>query len=217
MTDLPSRPAGGPLLAPVLAAAVTLLAATWRVKRTDDHLLDEAVADGAAVLAFWHGEQLMMVPTHAQRGFSAMASLSRDGELLARVIARLGYGAIRGSSSRGGGDALRKSIALLGGGGCPALAVDGPRGPRMVPHPGALVMAARTGRPIIFGVAHARPALRLGSWDLFEIPPPLATVRIAYGRMEAPASDAPGTIQAACERLGERMRALSAALRDESA
>lgn len=78
-------------------------------------------------------------------------------------------------------------------------------------------MAARTGRPIIFGVAHARPALRLGSWDLFEIPPPLATVRIAYGRMEAPASDAPGTIQAACERLGERMRALSAALRDESA
>ncbi len=216
MPDLPSRPAGGPLLAPVLAAAVTLLAATWRIKRIDGHLLEEAVADGAAVLAFWHGEQLMMVPTHARRGFSAMASLSRDGELLARVIARLGYGAIRGSSSRGGGEALSKSVALLEGGGCPALAVDGPRGPRMVPHPGALIMAARVGRPIIFGVAHARPALRLGSWDRFEVPPPLASIRIAYGRMEAPTSDAPDIIQAAREQLGERMRAASARLRSGS-
>ncbi|MFT5683236.1 MAG: lysophospholipid acyltransferase (LPLAT)-like uncharacterized protein [Myxococcota bacterium] len=213
MPDLPSRPAGGPLVPPILAAAVTLLAATWRVRHIDGHLLEEAVADGAAVLAFWHGEQLIMVPTHARRGFHAMASLSRDGELLAQTITRLGYGAIRGSSSRGGGSALKQSVTLLSRGVCPALAVDGPRGPRFEPHPGVLIMAARTSRPIVYGVAHARPALHLRSWDRFEIPAPFARVEIAYGRIEAPVDDAPETIEKARQHLGERMRATSEQLR----
>jgi lysophospholipid acyltransferase (LPLAT)-like uncharacterized protein len=215
MPDILTRPAGGPLAPPLLATAVSLLAATWSVERTDAHLLEDALADGATVLAFWHGEQLLMVPTHARRGFLGMASLSRDGELLARTIQRLGFGTIRGSTSRGGGGALEESVAALRAGGSPGLAVDGPRGPRHEPHPGALVMAARTGRPIIYGVAVARPVLRLRSWDRFEIPAPLARVRIAYGRLEPPPDDDPRTIGPARQLLGERMRALSGRLRGE--
>ena len=213
MPNFPSRPAGGLLAAPLLSAAVTALSWTWRVKRVGANLLEEAVSEGGTVLAFWHGDQLLMVPSHAGRGFLAMASLSRDGELLARSIARLGYGLIRGSSSRGGGAALQQSIQALRSGSCPALAVDGPRGPRHTPHSGALVMAARTQRPIIYGAAHASPALRLRSWDGFAIPSPFARVEIAYGRLEAPSDDRPATIEVARQRLQDRMRALSRDLR----
>lgn len=209
MSDLPSRPAGGMLAAPLLSTAVSALSWTWRVERSGAHLLDEAVSEGGTVLAFWHGEQLLMVPTHAGRGFLGLASLSRDGELLARTIARLGYGRIRGSTSRGGRAALHAAVQALRGGGCPALAVDGPRGPRHTPHPGALIMAARTQRPIIYGVARARPAVLLRSWDRFAVPIPFARVEIAYGRLEAPCDDQPETIEAARQALQERMRELS--------
>ena len=70
-------------------------------------------------------------------------------------------------------------------------------------------MAARTGRPIIYGVAHARPAVRLRSWDRFIIPAPFARITIAYGRLEAPDDDRPETIEAARLVLQARMRALS--------
>ena len=216
MPDLPSRPAGGRLAPPLLAAAVSALAWTWRIERIDADLLESALSEGATVLAFWHGEQLLMVPTHAHRGFLGMASLSRDGELLARTIARLGYGLVRGSSSRGGAFALQESVQALQEGGCPVLAVDGPRGPCHEPHPGALIMAARTGRPIIYGVAHAWPALSLGSWDRFVIPTPLAKIRIAYGRQEPPPDDDPETISVARMRLQERMRSLSIQLSGRS-
>ena len=182
------------------------------MERIDDHLLETALSEGAAVLAFWHGEQLMMVPTHARRGLRAMASLSRDGELLARVIHRLGYGAIRGSTSRGSGAAFHSGLDGLRQGASAALAVDGPRGPFRVPHPGAVVLAARSQCPLIYGVAHTTTAVRLSSWDRFVIPLPLSCVRIAYGRMEPPSSDAPDVIEAARTTLQARMRALSGTL-----
>lgn len=209
MSDVPSSPAGGALAAPLLSTIVSVLASTWRIERRDEHLLLDAAAAGGTVLAFWHGEQLLMVPTHAERGFLGMASLSRDGELLARTIARLGFGLIRGSSSRGGSAALQASIQALRDGGCPALAVDGPRGPRHTPHAGALVMAARTQRPIIYGVACARPVVRLRSWDRFVIALPFARVLIAYGRLEAPSDDRPETIESARLALQQQMRALN--------
>ena len=215
MSDLPTQPAGGPVAAPLLAGAVRLLAATWRIERIGAELLDDAV-DGGAVLAFWHGEQLPMVAAHARRGFLGMASLSRDGELLARVIARLGYGLIRGSTSRGGRAALSESVAALREGRSPALAVDGPRGPHHRPHPGALIIAARTGRPIVYGVVSASPALRLSSWDRFIIPLPLARVRIAYGSLPAPPTDDPQAIEAARLALESEMVALSERLSQTS-
>ena len=77
-------------------------------------------------------------------------------------------------------------------------------------------MAARTGRPIVYGVASAKPALLLSSWDRFVIPAPLARIHIAYGRMEAPEDDAPQTIAAAREALQDAMRALSCRLSDST-
>jgi len=137
-----------------------------------------------------------------------MASASRDGELLAQVIERMGFGVIRGSTSRGAVGALRASLRAMDSGVSPALALDGPRGPAHVPQLGAAHLAARTQRPVIYMVAHTTWAVRLRSWDRFVVPLPGAVVTIGYGRMDPPASDK-AAVRAASVDLGRRMEALA--------
>ena len=180
-----------------------LLSDTWRFRFENPELRDRTLAGGPAILAFWHGEQMAMIRAHAHRGFVGLASRSLDGELLAQVIARFGYEVVRGSSSRGGASAIRECIRALERGASPALAIDGPRGPRHVPHPGAIAIAMRTGRPILFGVALPSRAWRLQSWDRFEIPGPRAEIRIRYGVLEPPTDRAAGLAE-----LTSRMEAL---------
>jgi lysophospholipid acyltransferase (LPLAT)-like uncharacterized protein len=194
-----------PLLALTIPELVRLWSRTWRYRFDNPEVVEQTLAEGPAVLAFWHGEQLAMIAAHGGRGFVGLASRSLDGELLAQVIGRLGYDVIRGSTSKGGASALRGCLKLLEEGRSPAIALDGPRGPHHVPHAGALALSAMSGRPILFGVTSARPKLQLGSWDRFEIPLPGAEVRFRYGVLEPPSRDG---IEAARATLAERMEAL---------
>ena len=191
-----------------LGLGFRLLAATWRVRRVDADLFERTLREGPAILACWHAEQLGLLGTHLGRGFQVMVSLSRDGELLAGALPVLGLGAVRGSSSRGGREALEACAARLTEGRSVALAVDGPRGPQHEPKAGAAVLAARVGRPILLLSAEVRPAARLRSWDRLEIPWPLARVRIRYARLEAP-EDEPAEIAAKTAQIREGLRALS--------
>ena len=212
------RPSGGPLAAPTLSAVLRAWSATWRVHRHNWGPIQAARAEGPGILAFWHGEQVAMIGTHRHDGFAGMASLSPDGELLARCIAHLGYLPLRGSASRGGKKAFEEALSAMQRGLSPALAVDGPRGPRHQPHVGAAALAAVTGRPIIWCLTHARPALRLRSWDRFEIPLPGARVDLHYGLFPAP--EDPGDrqeVEAARQSLGELMRARWSSLHGEPA
>ena len=151
-----------------------MLAWTWRVERPPWPV------PGPCVVAFWHGEQLPLVALHRGLGMTGMASLSRDGELLARVLGLLGYAVIRGSGSRGGGDALFAALGVVREGGRPALALDGPRGPAGTVHTGAAALATRARVPVVWGRVEAA-GLRLRSWDRFLIPWPFARVRVTYG------------------------------------
>jgi lysophospholipid acyltransferase (LPLAT)-like uncharacterized protein len=162
------------ILAPVVAFGLRILAWTWRVRVGGD------AARGPVVYAFWHGLQLPLVALHRDRGIVGMASQSRDGELLAGVISRLGFGTIRGSSSQGGSMALRASVRALRDGHSVALAVDGPRGPRHHVHPGALAAAQMASVALVAVRCRARPALRLSSWDRFCIPLPFALVEVEH-------------------------------------
>ncbi len=173
----------------LLALAVRALAATWRVRLSGRELLDRALAEGPVILACWHGEQLALIAAHRGSGFDLMVSLSRDGDLLAKVLPHLGMSSVRGSSSRGGSEALEESLRRLGEGRTPAFAVDGPRGPALEPKAGAAVLAARSGRPLILLSARAGWVLRLRSWDRFEIPLPFSRVELRYGRLEPPPLD----------------------------
>jgi lysophospholipid acyltransferase (LPLAT)-like uncharacterized protein len=191
----------------IVALALDLLRRTWRVRRVRGELVDGS--EGPVVLAFFHGDQVPMVALHARRGISPLASWSPDGEFLARSVSRLGYRPIRGSSSRGGRRAFLEGIrCLLGDKRHVAFAVDGPRGPRFVPHRGAVALAAATRRPLIFGVVVAGRAWHARSWDRLAVPLPLARVELRYGRMEPPQADA-AAIDEAASRLGVAMRELA--------
>ena len=174
------------LLALTIPELFRLWSDTWRIRYDNPEVRDRTLAGGPAVLAFWHGEQMAMIRAHAHRGFVGLASRSLDGELLAQVIARFGYQVVRGSSSRGGATAIRECVRALERGASPALAIDGPRGPRHVPHPGVVAIAMQTGRPILYGVATPARAWKLRSWDRYEIPAFGTEIRIRYGVLASP-------------------------------
>jgi lysophospholipid acyltransferase (LPLAT)-like uncharacterized protein len=110
-----------------------------------------------------------------------LASRSRDGEIAARYVARFGLTVVRGSSSRGGGVALRALVAALRRGVDVALVPDGPRGPREQLQGGVVTLAALTGAPVVPLAVSARPARRLRSWDRFLVPLPFARCVLAFG------------------------------------
>jgi lysophospholipid acyltransferase (LPLAT)-like uncharacterized protein len=141
-----------------------------------------------AIYAIWHG-QILMVPfvterlgrSRGTRAIHVMASRSRDGELLARVVRRFGFGAVRGSSSRAGARALRLLARRVRAGHDVAITPDGPRGPAGQAQPGVVVLADLTRAPIVPVAFAACPVWRLPSWDDFEIPGPFARGAIVFG------------------------------------
>jgi len=200
------------LLSFLLTWCLRLLGSTWRITRQigdDGDAIEFAslMADGPVVFAFFHGQQLPMIYAHRDKGLLGMASLSGDGELLARSIDRLGYRLVRGSTSRGAAQAVRKAIrAIREEAQSPCIAVDGPRGPRHCPHRGAMGIAALATRPVVIAVAQISSTWRLSSWDRFMIPKPFARIAIRYERLAPP--DGGAGVDAATEELGVAMRAL---------
>jgi lysophospholipid acyltransferase (LPLAT)-like uncharacterized protein len=119
--------------------------------------------------------------TRGARAVRVLASRSRDGELVARWVARFGLSVVRGSSSRGGAEALRALAASVRAGQDVAVVPDGPLGPRERVQAGIVVLAATTGAPIVPLAFAARPARRLASWDRFLVPLPFARAAVVFG------------------------------------
>lgn len=143
------------------------------------------------VHAFWHSHILTFTYTHRNRGGVVLVSRHGDGEYISQVIHRLGFGTVRGSSSRGGVRSLLE-MAKLGSAGHPlSVTPDGPRGPRQVLQPGVLLIAQKSGLPIVPYSTSATPCRRLRSWDRFEIPLPGARVYVTAGEPIHLPADAP--------------------------
>ncbi|MGI8783666.1 MAG: lysophospholipid acyltransferase family protein [Acidobacteriota bacterium] len=122
------------------------------------------------IYVFWHGRILMATYFWRCRNIVVMTSQNFDGEYIARIIGRFGFGSARGSSSRGGVRALIQMSRVLKRGSDVAFTIDGPRGPRHVAKPGALWLARRSGEAILpFHIESARRR-ELRSWDRFQIP-----------------------------------------------
>ena len=103
----------------------------------------------SVILAFWHAQQLMMPLAIPGLEAHVLISQHRDGELIRRIITRFGLDAVRGSSTRGGAEALRRMIRIGRSGGNLALTPDGPKGPRQIAKIGVVQLARATGCPII--------------------------------------------------------------------
>lgn len=177
----------GPTLPPALSGAVGSLLlrsifATVRCRREGYEPVDALRAEGRPIVfALWHGHLLPLLHFHRKQGIVGLISQHRDGEHLLSVLDRSGFGAVRGSSTRGGVLGLRGLVRRSREGFDVAITPDGPQGPRRSFKPGALAVARLTGNPVVPVAAGMGRAWRLKSWDRFLIPKPFATVHIAYG------------------------------------
>jgi lysophospholipid acyltransferase (LPLAT)-like uncharacterized protein len=201
----------------LVTPAIEALGGTYSWKESGGEWLARVERDGRPpIFAFWHGRVLAATLYFRDRGIIVMTSENFDGEWIARVIQRFGYGTARGSTSRGGARALAQLRRDLEHGHSVAFTVDGPRGPSRVAQPGAAWLASATGNPIVPFHIEASSYWTAKSWDRHQIPKPGSVVGIAIGEPLAvpPKADA-ATIEMArlaLERaLGElerRARAL---------
>lgn len=164
------------------SVALRAIGATWRVEIIGDDVLSRLrAANVGAVFSLWHGQLLPLIWHHRNRDVKILVSEHRDGEIIARVAQSLGYGVIRGSTTRGGGRAILEVVSAVRSGHTVAITPDGPRGPAKKVAPGPLIAAQRSDAPLVPAAAWASAAWRLSSWDSFMIPKPFAKIRIAYG------------------------------------
>ncbi len=164
------------------AAVLRALGRTWRFeKRLAPGAQDLLDTGRPMIYAFYHENILGMAYGFHGRPIAVMVSESEDGEYISQIIHHLGYGTIRGSSTRGGLRSLMEA-AKLGKQGHPlGITPDGPKGPRRTVQAGALWIAAKSGCPIVPFAVGARSSKRLASWDRFQIPRPFTRILILAG------------------------------------
>jgi len=154
---------------------------TIRIRREGrENYLRFREAGKPVILVFWHGQILSLLYGHRPEGAVALVSDHDDGEYVARLLRRLGFFTVRGSSTRGATKGLRALIRAAREGRDLALSPDGPRGPAHVLKPGALLAARLTGLPIVPVAAGASAFWKLRSWDGFMIPRPFSRVELCY-------------------------------------
>ena len=175
------------LLATLAAGLARLIFYTIRLRVTDNSGFLTDPPDSPRILVFWHNRItaisvafLRHYPAQhpSRKGVTVLTSPSKDGDILSNVMANLGMGSVRGSSSRRGSTAIRELAALLESGVDLAITPDGPRGPKYSLGPGAVFLAQKTGIPIMPLHARFHHAIRLKTWDSFAIPLPFSRIDV---------------------------------------
>ncbi|MBK6796242.1 MAG: lysophospholipid acyltransferase family protein [Acidobacteria bacterium] len=164
------------------------------------------------VYCFWHNRIPIATYFWRDRSIIVMSSQSFDSEYIARFIQRFGYGAARGSSTRGARSALIQMIRAVKSGTSAAFSVDGPRGPIYQAKPGALLLAKKSGAAILPFSISLEKCWRLPSWDRIEIPKPFSRAFVVIGapfKVDDPDDPA---IQAKFQDVLEKLRMESDAL-----
>jgi lysophospholipid acyltransferase (LPLAT)-like uncharacterized protein len=152
----------------------------WRIEGAEHY--DAVIAGGRQpIMAFWHGRILPATIFFQRRGIVVITSANFDGEWIAGIIERFGYGTARGSTSRGGTRALVELRRTMKAGKPTAFTMDGPRGPARRAQPGAVFLAKITGNPILPFHIEAARFWSARSWDQTMVPKPFTDVAIAIG------------------------------------
>jgi lysophospholipid acyltransferase (LPLAT)-like uncharacterized protein len=167
---------------------IRLLFLTVRLKISDGAGMQQGSLKEPVILVFWHNRILGISAAFLKRypkgrgGVTVLTSPSRDGEILSRIMAGLGMGSVRGSSSRRGARALLELIRLIKSGRDIAITPDGPRGPRYHLGPGAIQLAQNTRAPLLPVHASFSNAVRMKTWDGFIIPLPFSKISVTVDK-----------------------------------
>jgi len=181
----------------------------WRVEG-EEHYAAIVNSGRQPILACWHGRILPGTYHFRDRGIVVITSRNFDGEWIARIIRRFGYGTARGSSSRGGVRALVQMRRDLADGHPVAFTIDGPRGPARVAQPGAAFLAGATGHPILPFHVEATPAWTVGSWDRTQVPKPFSRVAVVIGQPIEVAGTEDEPVERARQEIERALRDLEA-------
>ncbi len=185
-TRLPELPWSRRIQIPVIAAAVysmiRTLGPTLRYEVLGWRHAERVHASGKrCIWAFWHRIILPIVWWHRNQGVVVMNTTAFDGQWTRKVIERLGFGTAQGSSSRGGLRGLAVMARRLEEGLDCAFTIDGPRGPRYVAKPGPVMLARKTGCPVmVFHIGVDRGKTFTNTWDHFLLPMPFARAVILF-------------------------------------
>lgn len=182
----------------LLADTFYLLYRTCSVETRGREYHDEALrSHGRCHVVIWHESMAMAGCRNRGTDYLTLTSYSYDGEFAARVIKRWRIHAARGSSSRGGSEALKELVAAARTVPVTGFTLDGPKGPRRVSKPGIGVLAARTQLPIVPNAYAVSSAWRMNSWDRFPIQKPFSRIICAYAPpIPPPCDESPEAVEA---------------------
>ncbi len=175
------------LLAAVGCFFIRLWLRTLRFEIIDHAGVLRVPPERPLVWTFWHNRLFVMSFMfekffRGRRG-TALASASKDGEIIAAVMKRFGIDAIRGSSSRRGAAAMMEMKRAIEAGSIMAITPDGPRGPRYHVNPGVVKLAQITGGTVLPIHVKYSSFWELKSWDGFMIPKPFATIQVTFAEL----------------------------------
>ncbi|MDH4227072.1 MAG: lysophospholipid acyltransferase family protein [Deltaproteobacteria bacterium] len=157
----------------VAGLLIRFLHLTMRIERVNFSGLKERLdSGGQIILAFWHGRLLMMPYSYPGNKISVLVSQHRDGELIARTVAKFGIGCIRGSTTRGWMAGVKGIFKAIKDGRDIAITPDGPKGPRARVQAGVVHIAAKTGLPIYPVTFDTHQRKVFNTWDGFLLPWP---------------------------------------------
>lgn len=167
---------------PLFASFLTALYKTCRIQVFGQQHEQEFARKGQPVLcALWHFSLFYCTYHFRHRRAVAMVSASKDGELMARTMQRLGYTTVRGSKTKGGLEAVKQIVKLVQVGYSAGLVADGSQGPARVVQKGVIIIARETGAPIL-PVTHAtKGAINFNSWDRTVLSLPFSRLAFFYG------------------------------------
>jgi len=181
------------VLTSVIFCFLRLYAKTLRVQiEGEEEVLKHLESEGRILFASWHQRLFggFFVPQFFQWTPCIMISQSRDGDFISKIVSRLGWIPVRGSSTRGGARALLVMVQKVEENRIGVHIVDGPTGPARVVKPGLPALARSANAVICPAVVSYQSAWKANSWDRFMIPKPFTRILIRFGSFFDVPSDA---------------------------
>ena len=136
------------------------------------------------ILVTWHGKCLGVMEHFRQRGYHVLISQSRDGDIISNISKKFGYNLFRGSSNRGGKEAMEKMYQFfsLNPSGKLVITPDGPTGPEHRVKPGAFQLAQNSQRPVVPVIVDVKKSWKFKNWHTFYFSKPFSKMRVVIGQ-----------------------------------